>query len=296
MKLKRIFITGGNGFIGRNLIEKLGSKYLIFAPSSSKLDLLSSSAVEKFFKINKIDVVIHAAKIGGTRKEKDSLEMASLNLKMFFNVVRNRKFFKKMIFLGSGGEYDHSRPLKKIKEEDFDKVIPNDNFFGFYKHICSKYIEKADNIVNLRLFGIYGKYEDYELRFISNAICKNIFGLPITIKQNVLFDYVYIDDFIKIIDYFIQNNAKEKFYNIGTGKKIDLLKIANIINKISAKKSKIIVKNKGLNNEYTCDNSKLKKEIKNLKFTNHQKAISELCLWYNKIKASLNRESFLTDK
>lgn len=296
IKPKSIFISGGSGFLGRNITEQLQKKYKFYAPTHNELNLLDEEAVQKYFKTHKIDVVIHAAKFGGTRKQDDSLEIANLNLKMFFNIVRNKKHFKKMIFLGSGGEYDHSRPLKGVKEEEFDKIIPNDIFFGLYKYICSKYIEEADNIINLRLFGIYGKYEDYEVRFISNAICKNIFGMPITIKQNVFFDYVYIDDFVKILDYFIYHKAKEKFYNIGTGKKIDLLTIANIINKIAVKKSEIIVKKKGLNKEYTCDNLKLKKEIKNLKFSDHYNSIVNLYEWYSSIKNSINKELLFVDR
>lgn len=296
MQKKNIFVTGGNGFIGRNIIENLGKKYNFYAPSHEDLDLLNPYPVEKFFKTYKIDVVIHAAKFGGTRKVQDTPDLAKMNLKMFFNVVRNKKHFGKMIFIGTGGEYDASKPLIKVKESEFDKVIPSDNFFGLYKYICSKYIEEADNIVNLRLFGIYGKYEDYQLRFISNAICKNLFNLPITMRQNVFFDYVYIDDFVRIVDYFINNNPKEKFYNIGTGKKIDLLTIAKIINEISDKKSKIIVKKNGLNREYTCDNSRLKKEIKGIKFTDFDQTLKFLLQWYKNIIPDLNKKSFLVDK
>jgi len=295
MRSLRIFLTGGNGFIGKNILDQLGNKYHFYAPSHNELDLTDADAVALFFRKKTIDMVIHTAKIGGTRKVQNSEEIAELNAYMFFNIVRNEKYFRKMIFLGSGAEYDTSRPLKKVKEEDFDLVVPKDSF-GFYKYICSKYIEKTDKIINLRLFGIYGKYEDYELRFISNAICKNIFNLPITMKQNVFFDYVYINDFIKILDYFILNNSKKKFYNIGAGRSIDLLTIAKTVNKISKKKSKIIIKKKGLNNEYTCDNIRLLKEIVNLRFTDFKDSVRELYSWYKSIKSSLKKESFLIDK
>ena len=133
---------------------------------------------------------------------------------------------------------------------------------------------------HLRIFGIFGKYEDYRYRFISNAIVNNINGLPIAMNQNVFFDYTYINDFVRIVDHFINHKAKHKFYNIGTGKKIDILTIANKINGIAEKKSKITVKNKGLNNEYTCDNSRLKNELKKFEFTDFDKALKELYDWY----------------
>lgn len=295
MGSKNIFLTGGSGFIGRNILEQLGKKYNFLAPTHQELDLTDARSVENFFMTHYIDIVIYVAKLGGTRKVPNTPEIAEINLRMFFNIVRNEKCFKKMIFLGSGAEYDVSRPLVKVKEEDFDKVVPKDSF-GFYKYICSKYIEKAKNIVNLRLFGIYGKYEDYELRFISNAICKNLFGLPITMRQNVFFEYVYINDFIKILDYFIIHDTEEKFYNIGRGNPIDLLTIAKTVNKIADKKSKIIIKKPDLKNEYTCDNSRLRKEIKNLRFTDFEKTVKDLYSWYESIKPSLSIDSFLVDK
>ncbi|MBI5122327.1 NAD(P)-dependent oxidoreductase, partial [Candidatus Roizmanbacteria bacterium] len=205
------------------------------------------------------------------------------NLRIFFNLLKNKDRYKKMIHLGSGAEYDKTKPIVKVKETDLGKTIPKDEY-GFFKYICSKYIEKEKDIVCIRIFGLFGKYEDSRYRFISNAIVNNLNGLPITLNQNVFFDYLYINDFVRIVDYFINHKAKHKFYNIGTGKKIDILTIANKINKISDKKSKIIVKNKGLNNEYTCDNSRLMKELKRFSFTNFDQSLIELYQWYKNKK------------
>ena len=180
-------------------------------------------------------------------------------------------------------EYDKSKPIVKVKETDFGKAIPKDEY-GFFKYICSKYIEKEKDIVCIRIFGLFGKYEDYCYRFISNAIVNNLKRLSINMNQNVFFDYTYINDFVRIVDYFINHKVKHKFYNIGRGKKIDILTIANKINKISNKKSKITIKNIGLNNEYTCDNSRLANELKKFNFTDFDKSLVELYNWYkNKI-------------
>lgn len=280
--MKTILITGGSGFIGKNLIENFEGKYNVLSPSHKELDLLDTVAVDGFFSKNKIDVVIHGALVGGSRKEEQEENSLSKNLKMFFNIVKNKDKFGKMINLGSGAEYDKSKPIVNVKEEDFGKTIPVDEY-GFFKYICAKYIEKSDNIISLRIFGLFGKHEDYRYRFISNAICQNLAGLPITINQNVFFDYVCIDDFVKIVDYFVKNKAKHKFYNIGTGQKNDLLTIANLINNIADKKSKIIVKDKGLNNEYSCDNQRLIKELDpSFKFTEINESIKNLFNWYEK--------------
>ena len=280
---KNLFITGARGFIGKNLVDKFSEKYNLLTPGHKELELLDEKVVDDFFNKNKIDVIINCAVIGGSRKEEHVDSSLSNNLRIFFNLLKNKDKYKKMIHLGSGAEYDKSKPIIKVKETDFDKVIPKDEY-GFFKYICSKYIKKEKDIVCIRIFGLFGKHEDYRYRFISNAIVNNLKGLPITMNQNVFFDYTYINDFVRIVDYFINHKAKHKFYNIGTGKKIDILTIANKINKISDKKSKIEVKNAGLNKEYTCDNSRLMDELKKFSFTDFDKSLVELYNWYkNKI-------------
>lgn len=280
--MKTIFIAGGSGFIGKNLIEAFKNKYKILSPSHKELDLLDTVAVDDFCARNRIDVVIYCALVGGSRKEEQEENSLSKNLRMFFNIVRNKDKFGKMINFGSGAEYDKSKPIVDVKEENFDKSVPMDDY-GFFKYVCSKYIEQSENIVSLRIFGLFGKYEDFRYRFISNAIYQNLSGLPIAINQNVFFDYVYIDDFVKIVDYFIENEVKYKFYNIGTGKKIDLITIAGLVNDVATKKSEIMVKNKGLSNEYSCDNKRLINELgASFKFIEIDKSIKDLFYWYEK--------------
>ncbi len=279
--MKNVFITGANGFIGKNIKEQLKDKYHLLTPSRQELDLLDVKRVDRYFSKNRIDVVVHSAIVGGSIKEQEVSSALSDNIKIFLNIVKNKNKFGRMIQFGTGAEYDKNRPLIKVRETDFGKSIPQDDY-SLYKYISSMIIENLDNAISLRIFGLFGKYDDHKLRFISNSICRNLEGLTITINQNRNFDYMYIDDFVKIVDYFISHKASHKFYNIGTGSTIDLIAILKIINNISNKKSKIIVKKPGLGNEYTCNNNRLLKEIPNLQFTDIQEAIGRLYRWYKK--------------
>jgi UDP-glucose 4-epimerase len=277
--MKKILILGSTGFIGRNLTEQLSQKYLIFAPKRRELDLRNGKAVDAYFQNNVIDVVVNCAIVGGARPEEMGGSVLSDNLRIFFNLLRNKKRYKKMIHLGSGAEYDKSRPIGLVGETEISACIP-DSDYCLYKYICSQCIEKESHIVSLRIFGLFGKYEDYRYRFISHAILENIRGTSITIKQNVNFDYVYIDDFVNIVDYFISHTTHGKFYNIGSGRRVDLITIANIINSFATKKSKIIIGKKGLGNEYTCDNRRLMKEMKHPEFMDMEKSVKLLFDWY----------------
>lgn len=290
-----IFLTGGSGFIGRNILESfLARKYNIIAPTHGQIDLLDEDKVMNFFLNNKIDVVIHTAVKPGHRNAKDPSNQLYNNLRMFFNIIRNREAFGKMIFISSGAVYDVSKPMVKVKEENFDTYVPVDEH-GFSKYIIAKHIERLDNVVELRIFGIFGKYEDYAIRFISNAICKAIFDLPITIKQNRRFAYLLINDLMTVADYFIENKGSHKAYNVTSDKAIELLSIAEKVREISGKDLPIIVKEQGMGLEYSGDDNRLKKEIKDLRLTNIDIAIKELYEWYVNNKHLINKDLLLTD-
>ena len=292
-----IFITGSNGFIGTHLKEYLNknySKYNLFTPSSKDLDLVNEEAVDNYILGNKIDIIIHLANKGGDRTTVDMKNVTEYNLRIFFNIAKHEKNVKKIISFGSGAEYSKHKPIVDVHEEDYLDAQPLDEY-GFYKSITSKYIEKSDNIVQLRIFGAYGEYENYRFKFITNAIVKNLLKLPIVINKNVYFDYIYVDDLLRMIDWTIHNETKEKIYNATTGKKIDLITLANLVNETSDFKSEIKVLNDGLNNEYTSNNERIMKELKNFEFTSHKKAIQKMREYFKANLEKLDKESIIND-
>ncbi len=291
---KTILITGSSGFIGKNITEYLRPRFVLLTPSHKELDLLSQSDVHKLFLGNEIDIVIHCANFGGTRKTLAKGEVIEKNTRMFFNLVENQDHFTRLINLGSGAEYNKNRNLHNVSETEFGKDIPRDEY-GLSKYIISKYIEKTENMYCLRLFGIFGKYEDYEFKFISNAIVKNLFRTPITIRQNVNFSWLPIDDFLKILEYFLLHDPEYSSYNITPPSPTDLVSIAYLINSLSEFQSDICVANKGLNFEYSGDNARLMEEIGDFSFSPIKSSIKKLIGYYSSILPAIDHEIIRKD-
>ena len=277
--MHKLLITGGSGFIGRNLSEQLAEKYEIHAPSSAELDLLDAVAVRRYLCEKRFDVVLHCATTRSNRWLGSPADLLERNCRMFFNLARNEAAFGKMIYFGSGAEYDSRCLPARVKESYFDTRVPADPY-GFSKYICAKYAEQSDKILNLRLFAVFGKHEAWQVRFISNACARVVHGLPIVIRQNAFFDYLYVDDLAKITSWFAENQAKGRTYNVCRGQGYELTSLAAMVAEVSGINPAIVVKNEGTAQEYTGDNSKLLCELNGYGFRDIRDCVSELYSWY----------------
>jgi GDP-L-fucose synthase len=285
----RVLITGGSGFIGRNLAEQLAATYEVLAPSSSELDLLNEQAVREYLDAHHFDAIVHTATTRSNRRLPAPPDMLDRNCRMFFNLARNlapnHERFGKMIHFGSGAEYDRVHLPARVREDYFDTRVPRDPY-GFSKYICAKYVERSDRIVNLRLFGVFGAYEDYTVRFISNACCRALKGLPIVLRQDIVFDYLYIKDLVKLTMWFIENNVRDKAYNVCTGRPVALTELAGAIARVSAQNSgrnpDVSVLSAGMGPEYSADNSRMLTEMGGYQFWDLQDSIGDLYAWYRR--------------
>lgn len=64
---KRITVTGGAGFLGRCVVQKLEQRECqnIFVPRSRDYDLVDKEAVKRLYQDSKPDIVIHVAGVVG---------------------------------------------------------------------------------------------------------------------------------------------------------------------------------------------------------------------------------------
>jgi GDP-L-fucose synthase len=275
----KVLLTGGSGFIGRNLAEYLGERYSIVAPSSTELNLLDQDCVSGYLRAGRFDVVVHAATTRSNRRMGASADLLDRNCRMFFNLARNRSLFGKMLHFGSGAEYNRAELPPRVSESYFDTRIPTSPY-GFSKYICSKYAATTDNIFVLRLFGVFGKYEDWDVRFISNACARVVKGLPVVIRQDVRFDYLYVSDLAELLAWFLEHEPQSKTYNVCRGETFSLLELAGMVAAASSCNPDIVVRNKTMAPEYSGDNTRMLSEIGGFRFRETSACIRELYQWY----------------
>jgi GDP-L-fucose synthase len=291
----RVLITGGTGFIGKNLVEQLASDFDLLAPRHAELDLLDERAVAEFLNSHRPDAVVHCATKPGHRNAKDPTGLLDANTRMFFNLTGRKELFGRMILLTSGLIYDHRHYRPKMAENYFGTHVPVDES-GYSKYLCARYAERLDNVVELRPFGVFGKYEDWEIRFISNSICKTLFDLPVTLRQNRRFDYIFVDDLVKVVRYFLLNDPLHKAYNITPDHAVELKSLAEMVVRISGKDLPIRIVQPGLGVEYSGDNARIKAEVPGFPFTPLESAVRSLYGWYADHRHLIRRDLLLVDK
>lgn len=276
---RKILLTGGTSFIGKNIASYFEDSKIvdILNPTHQELDLLDEIKLEEYLNKHKIDMIIHAAMYN---KEFEHSDMMIESVRMFANLLKYNKLYSRMLYFGSGAEYDKTYDICSVREEEIGKHIPRNNY-GLAKYVMNNMAKAYENVYNMRLFAVYGPYEDYLSKFISNAMYQLINENRIIINQNVVFDYMYVDDLCKIVEKFLDKDLKYNEYNICSGRRIDLKTIANKIMKEAKLEGEIIVVNEKMNKEYTGDNSRLLQET-SYSFVSIDDGISKLYNFYLK--------------
>ena len=177
----KILITGGRGYIARNLKSLFESEqnYTVYAPSRTELNLLDIDKLHQYLKKYKFDAIIHAATKGGNRIDTDTYENTYIpNILMFENLCELIHHIPVIIF-SSGAEFDRRYEIYESQEEDIFKKWPIDPY-GLSKNIISRRsLIDYNNIWILRVFGCFN-WDEKSHRFIKSSI-ESLFVVVITL-------------------------------------------------------------------------------------------------------------------
>ena len=286
---KTVLITGAGptGVTGRAIREFLENDYSILAPSSKELDLTDDAAVRSYFNSHQIDFVVHCATYRSNISQTTHMvdEELESNLRMYFALASQSEKFEKMVYLGSGAEFDKSRPIVNIKEEQFGESIPK-NKYGLGKYIMNQHCRNSKNIYNLRMFGTLNPYERYTKNVVCNLCAKAVMGLPLTLKQDCKFSWVDINDVMKAVFYLFNNEVLYHDYNIAYPCALFLSEIAAMIFQVAGRKNTVLFEKEGINYEYTCEVSRFHNSFK-IEMTDVMDSVARIYNYYSNHKKSI---------
>tara|TARA_Y100000034_G_C6844661_1_gene382509 strand:+ start:106 stop:1014 length:909 start_codon:yes stop_codon:yes gene_type:complete len=246
-----VAITGGAGFIGRNLSSYLHNKgwgvhifdnfersgKMLPTYSYHPMDLRYAENLDLEFK--NMDLVIHlAAKVGSfSYYEENALEVLCSNLSIDANVINaaDKAGVKKFIYAGSAHVYSDTQSL--IKEDS-----PTDPglSYGYAKLVGEKLLAHSSmRSAIMRLIGIYGPGQDYNIdngSFIPVMCFKSLSypenGYKLRTDGSETRTYCYIEDLLECVETTINLlNTKKSIgpLNIGSGEEYSMKEIASKI-------------------------------------------------------------------
>ena len=281
----RILLTGGNGNLSKIIKNHLSNEYEIISLSRNEVDISKYNEVEDFFsKNNNFDVLIHTAVTGGRRTKEENYDVVYKNLVMFENMIKFAHLFKLIINFDSGAIYDRETDIYDRSENDL-LTIPKD-YYGFSKYLIYKRSLSYDNIFNFRIFNVFHINEESD-RFIKSCFNAKINNTSVKIFKDKYFDFIYEDDFVKILKHYISNynstNNLLKTFNLSYQQKYKLSDIAKIILKSD---TMIEVMNPNLTNNYCGDSSELNKM--NIQLDGLEKSLEKFEKKYNEYLNNFN--------
>lgn len=252
---KKILVTGGNGFLGKHLVQILRENTkncLIFTPNKSKLDLTDQKQTKKYFKKMRPDIVFHlAANVGGIgANQKNPGTFFYNNAMMGLNVYENcRKYqVEKLISVGTICSYPKFCPIP-FKEEDIWNGYPEETNapYGIAKKsllVLADGYKQQFNLNSIVLFpaNMYGPYDNFDdnSSHVIPALIKKMYAAKENDDDEVLLwgdgcptrEFLHVQDAAKAIflSYFNYNSVEP--LNIGTSQEISIFDLAYKIKRL----------------------------------------------------------------
>jgi nucleoside-diphosphate-sugar epimerase len=289
MRTVKILLTGGSGFVGRRVLETLSGEHRIVAPTRRELDVTDAVSVDRMLERGRFDVIVHAAVGMG-----DGLFEGAL--RGFHALERNASRVSRIISFGSGAEYGKHRDLKKVREEEVGAVVPRDSY-GFAKLLLNEAARRSGGrILNLRLFGVYGPGEDPLRKFISNTIVKVLAGVDVVIRQDVVFDYLHVDDLVEVLRLVLEHGCDAPDVNVTPTESISLSEVVRLIGEAAGHPVRATYETPGRNLEYTGGNARLRALFPALRFRTYAEGIASLYAYYAGRRECVDVEALRRDE
>lgn len=316
--MKTYLITGGAGFIGSSLSERLikeGNRVVaidnfcdfynptikennvkeLIKNSNFKLyrnDIRDRESVKKIFEENNIDIVMHLAAMAGVRPSiENPVLYQEVNCMGTQNILEEMKAHnvKNLVMASSSSVYGNCKevPFKEKMIVDFaiSPYAATKKANEVMTHVYHKLFDM--NVIMLRFFTVYGPKQrpDLAINKFTRLMLEDkeipMFGDGTTSR-----DYTYIDDIvdgiIRSCNYVENNNDVYEILNLGNSSPVSLKEMINIIGQVIGTEPKIkqLPMQPGDVDRTFADISKAKKLIGYNPKTSFKEGIENFVEWY----------------
>ena len=247
----KILVTGGSGFLGRNLLGKLreNKNYEIFSPRSRNFDLTNPKQAKDLFDYFKPQAVINlAAVVGGIGANKDNPgSFFYKNMLIGLNVIHNCYDYgvDKIVQIGTVCSYPKFTPVP-FKEDDLWNGYPEETNapYGIAKKasyvMLDSYKQQYDlNSTILVPCNLYGPYDNFDPK--SSHVIPALIKKFIEAKQNrhdsvscwgsgnATREFLYVNDAVEAIVKSLCVDTQPAPINLGGGQEISIRDLAEKI-------------------------------------------------------------------
>lgn len=309
--MKTVLLLGSFGFIGTNIVKYIDKsdcdfRVIAFDRFPCHIDDVKFDSVfkvysgdfsdkyilERIFKENRIDLVIHSLSASVPSLSKDNEFDLKFNVLPTINLLNQMVTYdvKEIVFLSSGGSIYGDHYVDKNGHVEEEVLFPK-SAYGLSKLVTEKYLylyaaQYGIRSLVLRLSNPYGPYHYSQKQGIINiAIERSLDGKLFEIWGDGTGkkDYIYIEDFCAILMLLIDKwKSQYTVVNVGSG---NLLSVNEIVNSIKTIVNPSFSWNyKTANNldvqDFKLNLSKLNSLIGQFNFTTIEDGIRKTKAWY----------------
>lgn len=306
LKNKRVLVTGGSGFLGSFVVEKLKERGCnnIFVPRSSSYDLVDIDAVKRVYKDGNPDIVIHlAASVGGIGANmKNPGKFFYDNLMMGVQMIEQGRLFgiEKFVALGSVCSYPKFAKVPFREEEIWDGYPEETNApYGLAKKMLlvqSQSYRQQYGFNSCCLFpvNLYGPRDNFdpESSHVIPALIKKCIDAVKNNEDKIMVwgtgkasrEFLYVKDATEAIILATEKYEKSDPINIGTGFEIKIKDLTELIVKYTDFKGEIVWDASKPDGQLQrrLDISKAEKEFGFKAKTSFQEGLKKTIDWYRK--------------
>ncbi len=306
--MEKVLVTGGAGFIGSHIVDLLldkGYEVIVIDNLSSghnlndnvkfyKEDIRNTEGVNKIFKDEKPDYVIHtAAQISVPMSVRNPRLDADINVMGLINVLEASKNnnVKKVVFSSTGGAMYGDTKIIPTPETVCPKPPAPYGIAKLYSELMLANYKREFGLdfTALRYGNVYGPRQDGsgEAGVIAIFTSRMLNNEEVTINGDGKYvrDYVYVKDVARA-NLLALNNGSGEVINIGTGKGTDVNELFKLIKEATnySKKAKYGPARPGDLRKSILDNSKAKLVLSWEPMTNLREGIKETVEFFRNLK------------